>query len=101
MAPQLRHLFPNKLDEQAQKLAAMLGVAVSHLPDLTPIAAQLRLLGRYHTERGVLPSHYPIVFSSFRSTLLALLGEAYTNDSDDAWRRTLEVLERMMTGQNT
>ncbi|HEX2751109.1 MAG TPA: globin domain-containing protein, partial [Verrucomicrobiales bacterium] len=56
--PELRALFTSDIEQQSAKLMDMLGVMISHLERTTLLETELRLMGRRHTEYGVMPQHY-------------------------------------------
>ena len=83
--PSLRSLFKGDIEQQGLKLMMTLQIAVSGLQDLERIAPALQRLGREHTDYGVQPSHYTIVYDALIWALEQELGAAFSTETKQAW----------------
>lgn len=83
--PSLRRLFRGDMAMQRKKLMAALGVVVSVLDRLEPIAPMLRALGRRYASYGVETEHYAIVCEALIWTLEQGLGDDFTPEVEAAW----------------
>lgn len=96
LEPRLRPMFRGDITEQGKKLMAMLAVAVQGLDapeELTPMVQQL---GKDHVGYGAQPSHYAVVEEALMWTLSQGLGEAFTDETEAAWRATYSMLSTTM-----
>jgi hemoglobin-like flavoprotein len=97
LAPQVQPLFANSdMKEQGRKLMSMLGAVVaglSHLEALLPTAQRLAVR---HVDYGVKAEHYPLVGQALLDTLALGLGDAFTNETRDAWTVAYGTLSSVM-----
>jgi len=96
VAPQVRHLFPDDMAEQKNKLTDMLGVAVNGLTRLDAILPAVQQLGRKHKDYGAVPDHYAVVGDTLLYTLGQGLGDGFTDDVRAAWSEAYGVLANAM-----
>jgi len=97
--PQARALFTGDMQAQARKLMEMIGAVVSLLDQPERLMASCRALGARHAGYGVQESHYDDVGTALLKTLHAGLGDAYTEDVEDAWAMVYgEMAEHMIAG---
>lgn len=84
--PQVKPLFNNtRMDEQARKLFASLGMIVNNLQQPQTLTAALRGLSTRHVKYGVLPEHYPMVGATLIKVMATTLKDQWTPDFTAAW----------------
>jgi hemoglobin-like flavoprotein len=97
--PATRDLFTIDITTQAAHLAAALALIVRNLPILDSLEGPLMELGASHTRAGVRPEHYPVLRTALLATLAEDLGDHWTPELADDWRRLLErVASHMLAG---
>ncbi|MBI3199301.1 MAG: hemin receptor [Rhodospirillales bacterium] len=96
IAPQVRAMFPDDLSGQKKKLMAMLGTAVAGLSHLDTLLPAVRALGQRHAGYGVTAEHYAPVGAALLWTLEKGLGEAFTDDVENAWTTAYTILAGAM-----
>lgn len=94
--PSLRALFKGDMTEQGRKLMAMLNLAVTSLTNLDAILPAVQDLGRRHVQYGVPDESYQTVGEALLWTLQQGLGEAFTEDVQEAWTVTYVTLSGVM-----
>ena len=94
--PSLRHLFPAQLDAQAERLMAMIALAVNKLGDLPNLVPVLQQLGRRHVAYGVTEAQYAVVGAAFLDTLAEVLGADFTDARREAWTAVYGLMARTM-----
>jgi hemoglobin-like flavoprotein len=94
--PSLRRLFTSDMTEQGRKLIGMITVAVNGLDRLDEIIPAVRALGKRHSGYGVTDNHYETVATALLWTLERGLGEAFTDDTRNAWIKTYTLLSTTM-----
>ena len=94
--PALRRLFKGKMNEQADKLMQMIGLAVSGLDRIEELLPQLRALGARHSAYGVEDRHYETVGTALLWTLEQALGEDFTAETKEAWTEVYGWLTQTM-----
>lgn len=87
--PSVRHLFPEDMFRQSEKLWNSIVMIVESADDLDGIQGTLRELGARHVEYGALPEHYEIVSDILIKTISSLLGEDWTEAHNETWRATM------------
>ena len=101
LAPEIKPLFAStNLQIQSTKLMQMLAIAVTgldHMDELTPILVDL---GRRHVTYGVKREYYPIVGEALYFALAHVLGQEFTPEAEDAWKRVYDVLTNIMIEEN-
>lgn len=101
IAPDLRPLFKNDIDQQAQKLMDMLALAIGHLKNPTGLSVMLEGLGRRHAGYGVQDQHYAIVGDALIWSLQKALGADFTPPLRDAWIALYTVAADTMKSADT
>jgi hemoglobin-like flavoprotein len=97
--PELRALFTSDIEQQSAKLMDMLGVMISHLERTTLLETELRLMGRRHTEYGVMPQHYDTAGRALLGMLAEMLRGDFTPEVNEAWTALYgAVADAMMAG---
>jgi len=83
--PGLKPLFRGNMEEQGKKLMKMINTAVNGLDRLDEIVPAVQQLGARHVAYGVKDEHYDTVGDALLWTLGAGLGDAFTDDTKEAW----------------
>ncbi len=94
--PALKVLFKGDMKEQGRKLMTMIATAVNALDKLESIVPAVLDLGRRHAGYGVQAAHYGTVATALLWTLGQGLGEAFTQDVEQAWVAAYTVLASTM-----
>jgi hemoglobin-like flavoprotein len=94
--PALRRLFTSDMVEQGRNLAAMISIMVRSLGQPETVTVALHGLGRRHTAYGVQARDYETVSVALFWTLAHALGEAFDDETEEAWRRTYRLLVEAM-----
>lgn len=95
-APDVRPLFRTDMNEQAGKLAMILGYVVSRLNRMEELLPEVQKLGARHTAYGTEPRHYEAVGHCLLETLQEGLGEHWTPEVQDAWITAYNTLKNVM-----
>jgi class 3 adenylate cyclase/ferredoxin/hemoglobin-like flavoprotein len=99
VAPFVKKLFRNDLQEQGRLLTHMLGGIVYSLARPEHLVMGLKKLGENHSRYGVKESYYPIVKKVFLETLPEVLQDLYKPRIEEAWSKALDfVLDTMKQG---
>lgn len=96
IAPDVKPMFKNDMDEQGRKLMQVLNTAVVSLDNLPALIPVVEDLGRRHVGYGVTAQHYDAVGSALVSTLSLALGEKFTAEVKEAWLLTYSALSNVM-----
>ena len=94
--PGLQPMFRASREEQAKKLAQVLGVVVKSLDRLETILPAVRDLGSRHHGYGVKNEHYATVGAALLWTLEQALGEAFTHEVKEGWTTAYGALAAVM-----
>lgn len=94
--PEVRPYFKNDMKGQGAKLMAMLNQAVMSLDEIEKLIDPLHQAGLAHKGYGVQAADYDKVGSCFLWTLSQGLGDAYTDDVEQAWTVTYQTLASVM-----
>ena len=94
--PSLRPLFTSDMTEQGRKLMGMITIAVNGLDRLDELVPAVRALGKRHSGYGVTDDHYDTVATALLWTLERGLGDAFTDDTRNAWIKTYTLLSTTM-----
>jgi hemoglobin-like flavoprotein len=94
--PSVRPLFRGDLREQGTKLMSMISVAVNALSRIETLVPAVQALGRRHAGYGVEDRHYDTVETALVWTLGQGLGEAFSAETEQAWRTAYGVLASTM-----
>ncbi len=96
--PQLKKLFKSDMKEQGHKLMSTINVAVQNLDDLPGLVPIVEDLGRRHSSYGVTEKDYDSVGEALIWTLQQGLGDAFTEDTKQAWIEVYNLLATTMKG---
>ena len=96
IAPELRPLFKESPEAQAQKLVSLLAFAIQKLDNIGEIVNDVKLLGKRHKKYNVRPEHYAIVAQALLWTLEKALQEKWNDEIKDAWVAVYTVLSSTM-----
>ena len=94
--PSVKPLFKGDMVEQGKKLMKMINTAVNGLDRLDEIVPAVQQLGVRHIAYGVKDEHYDTVGAALLWTLEAGLGDAFTEETKDAWATVYGVLADTM-----
>lgn len=94
--PSLQPLFKNDLAAQGQKLMLAIGTVVAALDRLETVLPTVQALGRRHVGYGVKDSHYATVGTALLDTLAGAFGDAFTQETRDAWATAYGALSGAM-----
>lgn len=94
--PTLRRLFPKDMDEQYQKLLAMVNVIVGRLNQLDKLGEDIAAMARRHVSYGVRPEHYAAVGNALLWTLEQGMGKDWNAEVREAWTACYTVLADTM-----
>lgn len=94
--PSLKSLFKGDMAEQGRKLMKMVNTAVNGLDRLNDIVPAVQQLGVRHIGYGVKDEHYDTVGAALLWTLGAGLGDAFTEDTKQAWATVYGILADTM-----
>ena len=95
--PQLQPLFAHtSMTTQGTKLYAALVLLVENLRHPAELERVLLPLGEKHRGYGATPEHYPMMSLTLLATLEEYLADAWTEDLNRAWTRTLAIVSRTM-----
>ncbi len=96
IAPGVKPYFKGDMKEQGAKLMKMLNTAVNGLDNIEAMIPALQDLGKRHVQYGVQDKDYDSVGSAFLWTLEQGLGDAYTDDVQEAWIVTYTTVADVM-----
>ena len=97
--PEVRHHFSGDMKRQGRMFVSMLDQAVAGLDDVERIAEPLRHLGRAHVGYGAKVDDYEKVRAALMWTLGQGLGDAFTDEVEEAWSEAFTVVaEAMLAG---
>ncbi|MEV4615116.1 globin domain-containing protein [Kitasatospora sp. NPDC049258] len=94
--PGIRALFPERMDEQRDRLFGALTQLVLRLTQADRLADYLAALGRDHRKFRVLPEHYPAVGASLVAALRHFSGHSWTPEIEKAWTEAYAVISQAM-----
>lgn len=96
IAPHVRPLFPEAMDQQGTKLMSMLALIVAQLHDHRALVPLLSDLARRHVGYGALPPDYDQVGAALLWALERGLGDGFTPAVEAAWVRAYAGLTAAM-----
>jgi len=96
IAPGLRSLFKNSLEEQSKKLLQMLVTIVNSLDHWQDLQPQLAELGRKHVAYGIKPEHYDVVRTALLWALAQALEYQFDPETKTAWDQLLRAVSTAM-----
>lgn len=93
--PELRRLFVRNSEGAQHKMFAQKLIAlVDHLDDPAWRDRELAALARSHVGYGVTEEMYPLVGGALIDALREACGEAWTDETNQAWTAAYDVLTR-------
>jgi hemoglobin-like flavoprotein len=92
----LQRHFGGDMREQGRSFAAVMSIFVRNLEEPEAVCVALRGLGRRHAAYGVRPRDYETLSVALFWTLSHALGEAFTDEVEQAWRRAWQRLAEAM-----
>ncbi|GAB4092136.1 globin family protein [Flaviaesturariibacter terrae] len=93
---QLRPLFTAPISGQSKKLVSMLHYVVSKLDTPDELIDEVKSLAQRHLHNGARPEHYNVLGSALIWALEQSLGDALTEELEEAWIATYKVLAGAM-----
>ena len=94
--PGLRRLFPKDMNEQYQKLLAMVNLVVGRLNQIDQLADVISELARRHKRYGVRVEHYTAVGNALLWTLEQGMGKDWRPDVREAWIACYSIISDTM-----
>jgi hemoglobin-like flavoprotein len=85
LAPQVRPMFPDSIEDQSKKLMDVLASALGMLERPEELRITLEQLGARHVDYGVQPEHYDIVGTALLEMLASVLGRDFSATLREAW----------------
>ena len=97
--PSLERLFSHTdMAAQRKNLMQTLTVVVKSIDKLEAIVPAVEALGRRHAGYGVEPAMFATVGQALIDTLAVGLGDAFTNETRNAWVDAYGILSSVMIG---
>lgn len=100
VAPEVKPLFTGDMTAQGRKLMQMIGVAVNNMDRIDEIVPAVIDCGERHDAYGTKPEHYPVVGDVLLETLSTALGEAFTDEAEQAWAKTYSTIAGLMISRS-
>jgi len=94
--PELRRMFPDKMEEQYRKLIDMLNTIVARLERLDEISEEISAMARRHEGYGVKPEYYKPVGAALLWTLKKGLTTEWNEEINQAWLKCYTLLSETM-----
>ena len=94
--PALGAQFTGNLDLHSDKLATVIQIAVISVKNLDSLVPMLKLLGSEYRSYGAQPEYYEIFGDVLLWTLEQGLGDAYTDEVNEAWATLYGIISEMM-----
>jgi nitric oxide dioxygenase len=99
--PELRKMFPHKMDAQYVKLLQMLSTIVMRLERLDELTNEILALAKRHQGYGVKAEHYKFVGEALVWTLKTGMGREWNKELESAWIKCFQTISNaMITGAN-
>ncbi|WP_171181496.1 globin domain-containing protein [Ruegeria sp. HKCCD8929] len=98
-APELRHLFREDLAGQGMKFLTTLREIIMHAQDAAGQSERFRELGSYHARIGISAKDFAPMEEALIETLADILGEDFTPELEQAWRRAYADISAKMIGK--
>lgn len=99
--PELRSLFNHanqRSGGQSEALAHAVWAYASNIDSLAALAPAVRRISQKHASLGVQPEHYPIVGKHLLAAMSETLGDAFDEETHDAWAAAYQQLADIMIG---
>ena len=98
IAPEMKPLFRDDIEDQAHRFASMVSLAVVGLKDDETITPGFDSLGRQHRGFKIRPDHYEAFGRALIWTLDQTLNSEFTPDVRGAWKAWYELVAQTMAG---
>lgn len=96
VAPHLRHIFPDDMQEQRAKLIKTLTYAVNGLKFPLSVIPVVQSLGVQHRGYAVDPEQYRIIGEALLTAISKTRGPAFTAEEREAWTACYTLLSNVM-----
>lgn len=96
IAPEVRPLFKEDIDSQADKLISLISFVVGKIDDLESIMKDVEDLGIRHNRYNVEPEHYAKVGEALLATLEKGASDIWTDKHAEAWGIVYNLLSDIM-----
>lgn len=96
LRPDFRPMFSEDMTDQRGKLVSTLATVVQGLGDLEALAPAVADLGRRHVGYNVKSQDYGPVGEALLWTLGEVLGDAWREETKDAWAAAYALLSKVM-----
>lgn len=90
--PELKALFANTKDGQADRLAAAVLAYAQNIEKLEALGPSVAAIAKKHVSAKVLPEHYPIVGGLLLAAMKDVLGDVLTDEVTQAWAEAYTFL---------
>ena len=99
--PSVKPLFKNtRMKEQEKKLVSALSTVVSSLRSPDELEAVLVSLGSKHIKYGAEPQHYEAVIETLLQVMAKTVGEEWSEEIENTWKKALNSVASTMIGNN-
>ena len=95
--PGVRHLFPDRMEEQQDRLFAALTMIAMSVDDLDTLVPYLQSLGFDHRKFDALAEHYAAVGASLIATLKHFSKQSWSAEIEAQWAAAYGVATTVMT----
>ncbi len=97
--PDLKALFANTKNGQAERLAGAVLAYAQNIDEIEKLAPTIAVISKKHVDAKVLPEHYPIVGQLLLAAMKDVLGNAVTDEINDAWSEAYTFLADVFIGK--
>jgi hemoglobin-like flavoprotein len=94
--PELRKMFPDRMEDQYRKLFDMLNTIIERLEKIDELKGDIVDMAKRHEGYGVKPQHYNMVGIALLWTLQKRLGTELTDEIRSAWVNCYAILSGTM-----
>lgn len=98
IAPELKPLFRENIEQQAHRFIGMVSLAVAGMKDHQNVTPEFEQLGRRHRDYKVGAAHYEPFGRALVWTLGQVLGDEFTPEIRQAWTAWYELVAQTMAG---
>lgn len=96
LAPAVRPMFPEDMNDQGHKLMMSLHKIVMSLTTQKDLVDYLKALGKAHNGYGAQAAHYPVVGEALLWTLEQGLGDDWNDELKELWTAAFGVVADAM-----
>jgi len=97
--PNLKALFANTRDGQAERLASAVLAYSKNIDNLDALQASVEAIAKKHVGAKVLPEHYPLVGQLLLAAMQDVLGDALDEPTLEAWAEAYTFLADVFIGK--